>query len=314
MNAIWPSTGVAVAKPKEQGTPSKPSVFGSAVLGPGGSTYVVPLSPTEEESSEEEAERPKSKARPAASPLQKGVSSSNSAARSASMLQSHWFKEGYLKRKEEINAQKEEKFHIKRASSAHQQSLAKGSPNDPNYEALLKKGFEKKTLDYWQERGPLDWTFPFPMGNQMSVGVDWHNTLQAWDNNVVPPYNLTALEKLLDNGFKVTILSYCFAKREKEVMDAAKGLRCADRLEAIECCRGKCGPLGKTWLFLAWGITGLFDDNKDVCQESLAKGLEIYPIMTSHEYHTWYRERRGYQTFASAVENFLANKGLSGKR
>ena len=310
MNAIWPSTGVEITKPKKQDTPSKPSVFGSAVLVPRKGTTFVPLSPTSESS--EESERPKSKARPAASPLQKGVSSSSGAARSASVPQSHWFQEGYKRRVEEINAEKDRKFHERRASSAHQQSLAKGCPNDPDYEAFLKKGFERKTLDYWQERGPLNWSFPFPMGNQMFVGVDWHNTLQAWGNNQVPPYNLSALEKLLDKGFKVTILSFCFEKREAEVMENARALRCADRLEHIECCRGKVGPLGKTWLFLAWGITAVFDDNPQILQESLGKGLDVYPICTRHEHHTWFKGRP-HQTFASAVEAFLAKQGLSGK-
>ena len=264
-------------------------------------------------------------------PLQKGTSSSStgplqkgtsSAARQvstpkASDEMSMWFNQGYTRRKEELRVKREEENpQPKRAASATpQRSLAKGYLNEAIASSLIHKGVSKIDVDYWMERGSLDWNFPFPPGDDMHVGVDWHNTLQVGEgDNTVPTYNLIALEKLINNGFKVTILSYCFEKREAQVMDAAKKLRCAHSLESIQCCRMKTGVMGKTWLFKAYGITACFDDNRHVCQEALAKGLDTYPIMVqSQENHSWFRERRPYTTFASAVEDFLHRKGLWSK-
>ena len=105
---------------------------------------------------------------------------------------------------------------------------------------------------------------------------------------------------------------HCGPKREPEVLRDAWNLKIAHSLAGIECCRIKAGILGKTWLYKAYGISTVFDDSKDVCEEALEKGLHVFPISTFREDHSWllnHGGRRPFRTFASAVEAFLFRGG-----
>jgi len=153
---------------------------------------------------------------------------------------------------------------------------------------LLKDGCTKEQILFWSNKGPLDWTFPFPEKDPMKVGLDWHNTLEKGGNNYIPQGIMEALEKLLAKGFKVYLLSYCFAKREQSFLQAAWSLPCFGKLAEITTCRKKTGVLGKTWLYKAWGVSHVFDDSADICKEALVKGLQVYPITTFREDHGWY--------------------------
>ena len=117
----------------------------------------------------------------------------------------------------------------------------------------------------------MSWDYPFPELNNLKVGIDWHNTLQKGEGNSIPTYNEYALELLLEKGFKVTILSYCGEERRTQFLQAAWKLKSSSKLERIEACRIKTGVLGKAWLYKAYGITAVFDDRKEICEESLAK-------------------------------------------
>ena len=50
----------------------------------------------------------------------------------------------------------------------------------------------------------------------------------------------------------------------------------------------------------------IFDDNPEICQESLAKGLGVYPICTPREKHRWAEgNTKTFPSFDAAAEEFL---------
>ena len=61
---------------------------------------------------------------------------------------------------------------------------------------------------------------------------------------------------------------------------------------------------GKASLCQDWGVTHIFDDQADVLQENLEKGITIWPVCTPYERHTWH-DGAVYQTFADAADAFL---------
>jgi hypothetical protein len=202
-------------------------------------------------------------------------------------------------------------FH-RSASVAPQIWVAQGN-SQQTYQQLLRRGVPKAELDWWLQQGPLSWDYPFPEPNNLKVGIDWHNTLQMGEGNSVPTYNEYALELLLEKGFKVTILSYCGEERSTQCLQPAWKLKCNNKLARIEWCRVKTGVLGKAWLYKACGITTVFDDRQEICEESLAKGLEAFPICNFREYHYWFRQQTGrqpYRTFAVAVQDFLRLRNI----
>ena len=102
-------------------------------------------------------------------------------------------------------------------------------------------------------------------------------------------------------------------REEHSFLQAAWKLKSRSKLERIEACRIKTGVLGKAWLYKTYGITAVFDDRKEICKESLAKGLEAFPICNFREYHYWFRQQTGrqpYRTFAAAVQDLLRLRNI----
>ena len=96
-------------------------------------------------------------------------------------------------------------------------------------------------------------------------------------------------------------------REEHSFLQGAWKLKSSSKLERIEACRIKTGVLGKAWLYKAYGITAVFDDRKEICEESIAKGLAAFPIWHFREDHYWFRQQTGrhpYKTFAAAVQDF----------
>ena len=90
-------------------------------------------------------------------------------------------------------------------------------------------------------------------------------------------------------------------------------MKSSSKLEIIEACRIKTGVLGKAWLYKAYGITTVFDDRNEICEEPIAKGLEAFPICNFREYHYWFRQQTGrqpYKTFAAAIQDFLRLRNI----
>ena len=77
--------------------------------------------------------------------------------------------------------------------------------------------------------------------------------------------------------------------------------------ERVRDCTQKTGSQGKVALFKSWGVKIVFDDNKEVCQEAMENGMQVWPITTPHENHQWFADLgfRPSRTFAIAVGEFL---------
>ena len=141
------------------------------------------------------------------------------------------------------------------------------------------------------------------------VMVDFHNTLEV--GNVIPAANHAAVDKLLQAQHPVTICSWCFQKREREVMATLKGQTWFGELEDAFCIQQRTGHGGKVTICLASGIQVLMDDAPDICKEAFEKGLGVYPIQTRFEKHQWWEAigRTAYPTLADAVKAFLEKEG-----
>ena len=156
-------------------------------------------------------------------------------------------------------------------------------------------------------------------GDLKRVMVDFHNTPET--GNTITNCNEQALVKLLDAGYQVCICSWCFRNRAREVQATLDRYPWVSRVWKIKYTEKRTNdPESKSSLCRAWAIKALFDDSKDILEETLAKGVACYPIKTKWEDHMWFKNHGKaegpWATFADAVEAFLAkeaeeNKGKS---
>lgn len=133
----------------------------------------------------------------------------------------------------------------------------------------------------------------------MRVAVDYHNTLEVW--NKISLDNIQALKKLQRAGYQVFLCSFCGWNREQEVKSAISKLDF--QFDGMKFCRDRVGENGKAEWCTNNHIGHIFDDSKDICEESLTKGLEVWPIQTRHEEHKW--AHKSYQSFCKAVHEFF---------
>ena len=166
-------------------------------------------------------------------------------------------------------------------------SLADGQPLEKGKESLEKGKKRKKP--------------------QATVMVDWHNTLEV--GNRIPPANLEALHKLLGKA-EVHLLSAVGSwkmKKQVEGQMAKLEEELPFPLASASTCWTKTGILGKVDLGSQWGVSVLFDDKADICEEGVEWGMHVYPIFNKWEDYTDLEKLdvKVYQTFAEAVEAFL---------
>ena len=139
----------------------------------------------------------------------------------------------------------------KTATKKQAKSLAKGKEA-----AALEKGSEKKQS-------------PESQSEPLAVLVDWHNCLKNGPQDTVLVQDLMALQKLLDKGVEVHLLSVCGAKQtpkvENEMWDKLPNL--IEQLHWWGCCTSRTGVGGKAEYATEWGCQVAFDDSKDILQE-----------------------------------------------
>ena len=143
--------------------------------------------------------------------------------------------------------------------------------------------------------------------NKPLVVVDWHNTVEI--DNDVSGRNAYALTMLAQRA-RVVILSYVATKkREEEALSQMKGLPHwkMGTLHNSRVCWRKCGLDGKTHIATDLAAVAIFDDSKEICQEALEWGLQIYPIRTKWETHKWLEDpqKESHSSFAEAVDSFI---------
>ena len=125
----------------------------------------------------------------------------------------------------------------KTATNKQAKSLAKGKET-----AALEKGSEKKQS-------------PEAQSEPLAVLVDWHHCLKNGPQDTVLVQDLMALQKLLDKGVEVHVLSFCGAKQvpkvEKEIWDKLPDL--IDQLHWWGTCTSRTGVGGKAEYATEWG-------------------------------------------------------------
>jgi hypothetical protein len=134
------------------------------------------------------------------------------------------------------------------------------------------------------------------------VMLDWHNVLEVGGH-----CDETSLKKLLDAGVDVSILSFCYKNRARDVIALAEGLADADRVTRICTTEHRTRQGGKVDLCQDWAIDVIFDDGQDICKEAHEAGLHVYPICTKWEKHIWFKKLgfEPYPSLAVAVDEFL---------
>lgn len=120
--------------------------------------------------------------------------------------------------------------------------------------------------------------------------------------------NLQALTQLLGKA-DVHLLSYAQSgKRENKVMQDMWRLPQRDRITAMETCWKKWGEGGKCHIAWSIGAMAIFDDDPGIIKECLDWGLEVYPIRTPRQSHSYLGKGIcSYDTFADAVKAFKQN-------
>ena len=148
------------------------------------------------------------------------------------------------------------------------------------------------------------------------VMVDYHNTLET--GNTITNRNEEAMVKLLDAGYQVCICSWCFKRRAKEVQATLNKYPWIDRVWKVMFTEKRINdPESKSSLCRVWAMKALFDDSRDILEDSLAKGVTCYPIKTAWEDHMWFKSHGfavgPWATFADAVEAFLKQEAEEAK-
>ena len=181
----------------------------------------------------------------------------------------------------------------KTATKKHAKSLAKGKET-----AALEKGSEKKQS-------------PEAQSEPLAVLVDWHNCLKNGPQDTVLQ-DLMALQKLLDKGVEVHLLSVCGAKQTPKVENEMWGKlpNLIEQLHWWGCCTSRAGVGGKAEYATEWGCQVAFDDSKDILQELGSWGVKTYGIQTPRESHAWMPENSRFASFAEAVRQFIRDYNL----
>ena len=140
--------------------------------------------------------------------------------------------------------------------------------------------------------------------SRLRVMVDWYQTLELPGGHV-PQASLEALKLLKQHGFQVFIVSFCGPTRQREVERKVNDLGLA--VDGLFFTRRKGGIGGKGEWCLKNRIGHCVDDSWEVLEDSLAKGVTVWPITTKFEKHDWLvnRGHQVYSTFAAAVEELL---------
>ena len=234
-----------------------------------------------------------------AAPLEKGASSSNGAPLEKG-------KNNFLKKRGQQPLKKRKslkkemlpkrwRFWSQRLPPASRQNpLQKGRRLQP-----LKKGSEKKQS-------------PEAQSEPLAVLVDWHNCLKNSPQDTVLVQDLMALQKLLDKGVEVHLLSFCGAKQIPKVeIDMWEKLPdLIGQLHWWGCCTSRTGMGGKAEYATEWGCQVAFDDSKDILQELGSWGVKTYGIQTPRESHAWMPENSRFASFAEAVRQLIRDYNL----
>ena len=141
------------------------------------------------------------------------------------------------------------------------------------------------------------------------VAIDWHGVLADSDNRVSED-SLCAVEKLLEKGIAVTIMSYGGDARNQKTLSHLKQLRWFDKV-SYQFTTRKVGSSGKAAWCRHLKIGCIIDDDVAICQECFAKSIQVFPIIG------WSGDHRGLEhmskgkvsasaTLQVAIEKFLA--------
>ena len=183
-----------------------------------------------------------------AGPLEKGASSSNAAPLEKG-------EKNFLKKRGQQPLKKGNSLKKAKKVAALESKTATNKQAKPLAKekgaAALEKGSDKKQS-------------PEAQSEPLAVLVDWHHCLKNCPQDTVVVQDLMALQKLLDKGVEVHVLSLCAAKQipkvEKEMWDKLPNL--IEQLHWWGCCTSRTGVGGKAEYATEWGCQVAFDDSK----------------------------------------------------
>ena len=160
------------------------------------------------------------------------------------------------------------------ASASKTEPLEKGTETSASSAPPLEKGSDKSAL-------------PLKKGKVM---VDYYNVLFV--GSTIPPGSLSAILLLQEGGFQPVICSFCGKEREADVMATLQKYELLKDLELIFT-NQRTGSKGKGAICVSEEMVALFDDSKDILQDTLEKGQQIYPIKSPKEDHKWWSKLGG---------------------
>ena len=137
------------------------------------------------------------------------------------------------------------------------------------------------------------------------VAIDWHHTLEV--DEVVTGANLRSLEALRSQGCQVFLLSFCGHVRKLEVQ--ARLDKLPFKFDQVAFTSSRTGAKGKAEWMIRNSVGHIFDDNNDICQEALSKGLSVYPV--SPKRHWVFNGKRAHPTLCGAVAAFLLDQAMA---
>ena len=137
--------------------------------------------------------------------------------------------------------------------------------------------------------------------------IDFYNVLFL--GSTIPPGSLTAILLLLENGFQPIICSFCGKEREAEVRATLQKYELLRGLEVIFT-NQRTGSRSKGAICVSEKMLALFDDSADILQDTLEKGITIYPIKAKYQQHWWWCKLGGkaFDSLKLAVEVFIKDQ------
>ena len=123
------------------------------------------------------------------------------------------------------------------------------------------------------------------------AAVDWFKTVEGVDGE----WDRPGLQKLVDAGIKVWILSYAGRIQGAKVLEKAGQLKKEGLVHYATIVGEKTGCYGKAASMERWKIHTLFDDSQEVIDEVKQYGFTCYHI----------HKKFGYASLEEAVDQFL---------
>ena len=128
--------------------------------------------------------------------------------------------------------------------------------------------------------------------------MDWFQTIECHELE----WQTAGLKRMKEVGIKIWVVSFAGYFQGQRVQDKCESLKQRGLVDHCSIVSERTGESGKVRICQGWNVKVMFEDNRNICEEAKAAGMEVYQITKNPRY--------GWSTLDEAVDAFLAKYGF----